>query len=65
MRGLKRWFFDMITEEPQDFYELLELANVSENTVKNITRHDPFPERGKVETKTDSLTKIRMIYRVK
>lgn len=60
----KRMFFDMITEEPKDFYELLEVCNVSENTVKNVTRHDPFPERGRVRIKTDRLTKERMVFRL-
>ena len=61
----KRLFFDMVTEEPQVMYDLLDICDVSENTVKNVGRHDPFPERGRVRFKTNKLTKERFVYREK
>ena len=59
-----RRFFDSITEQPQDYYMLCELFNVSEDTVKNIGRYDAFKYRGKVKTKTDRTTKTKMIFRL-
>ena len=60
-------FFAAITNEPQDFHELLHEFNIAENTVKNFSRHDHLKHIGKVKRKTtrttNRKTKKTMIWR--
>lgn len=42
--------YDAITKEPQDFEELRNKFDISEVTLKQHSRFDPFQERGKVRT---------------
>ncbi len=44
--------YDAITSDPQSFDDLLEKFDVSINTMRQHKRFDPFPERGKIHTKT-------------
>ena len=44
--------YNAITTEPQSFEDLLKTFDVSINTMRQHGRFDPFPERGKIHTKT-------------
>lgn len=56
-------FFAALTEEPQDFYEMLEDFGLSENTVKNFKRNDHLRHIGKPKRKKNKSTGITTIWR--
>ncbi len=55
--------YDAITNEPQSLNDLLTKFDVSMGAMKQHKRFDPFPERGKIHTKT--IAKVTMIWREK
>ena len=53
--------YNSITHEPVNLNQFLEKHDVSENIMKQHSRFDPFPERGKVRTR--SVGGVKMIWR--
>ena len=53
-----RQFFDVLTTEPMDMFEVEEYYGLSQGTLKNHRKYDPFKERGL------TVTKNYMIYRL-
>jgi hypothetical protein len=53
--------FDVITTEAQSLDDLLERFGVSLATIRQHKRFDPFPERGKIHTRT--IAGRRMVWR--
>ena len=57
-------FFDSITQDKQDVYDLCEKYGLKWDTVKNFSRHDIYCRtRGIVRSKTDKFTKITYVFR--
>jgi len=46
-----RQFFDNLTTVPMDMFEVEEYYGLSQGTLKNHRRHDPFKDRGLTATK--------------
>ena len=55
--------YNAITYEPQDFQELRERFGVSEVVLRQFSRFDPYPERGRV--RTQMVAGKRLIWRDK
>lgn len=57
-------FFESITSEKQDAYDLCEKYALTWDTVKNFSRHDLHAKgSGIVKSKTDKVTRITYVYR--
>lgn len=55
--------FDQVPATPVDFAEYAAQHKVSTNVLRQIKRHDKFPERGKVFVRKNKETKKMMIWR--
>lgn len=53
-----RRFFNELTTEHQDIFDVMELYGLSYNTIKNHRRYDLFPERGITKIKNDKIFRM-------